>query len=139
MARSRRAFCLSLGAAVAAAVFAIGSPALAEVPPPNLTCSITGTSLAPGAKATATLKNVNEQPTFQIAGDTFTGYANKTLTLQVVRGKTKVLLTRIQVDGAGNILRSQRMPGTTLRIDDLLELTFNGQVVARGPVRRGRI
>jgi hypothetical protein len=139
MARSRRAFCLSLGAAVAAAVFAIGSSAVADVVIPNVTCSITGTSLAPGAKATATLKVVNKQPTFQITGDTFTAQANKTLTLQVVRGSTKLLLTRIQVDAAGNISRSLRAPGTTVRVGDLLELTFNNQVVARGTVRQGRI
>jgi hypothetical protein len=138
MARSRRAFCLSLSAAVAAAVFAIGSSAVAAIVIPKLTCSLTGTSLAPGAKATATFKLVNKQPTFQITGDTFTPFANKTLTLQIVRGNTKVLLTRVPVDGAGNISRTLRVPATTLRVDDLLQLTFDSAVVAGGPVRTAR-
>jgi hypothetical protein len=138
MARSRRAFCLKLGAAVAAAVFAIHSSAIAAIIIPNLTCSLTGTPLAPGAKATATLKLVNKQPTFQITGDTFTPFANKTLTLQIVRDKTKILLTRVQVDGAGNISRSLRAPATTLRVNDLLQLTFDSEVVAGGTVRQAR-
>jgi hypothetical protein len=139
MARSRRAFCLSLGAALAAAVLAIGTPAVAEVVIPNVLCALKGTQLAPTAKADATLKLLNKQPTFTITGNSFTQFKNKTLTLEIVRGKTKLLLTRITVDGAGNISRSLRVPGTTVRVDDVLQLTFEGKVVANGTVKAGRI
>jgi hypothetical protein len=130
---------LSFGAALAAAVLLVSAPVVAAVVVPNVICQLKGNPThAPGAKATATLKLVNNQPTFTITGDTFGQFKNHTLTLEIVRGKTKLLLTRVKVDAAQNISRTLRVPGTTVRVDDVLQLTYDNKLVASGLVRQGR-
>jgi hypothetical protein len=94
--------------------------------------ALEGTPLAAGAKATATFKAVAGQPTFSVTGNGFASQKNKTLTVKVVRGKTSFLLTRVAVDNAGNLARTLRIPATTLKTGDTLQLVNGVQVVATG-------
>lgn len=131
MVCSRRFLCVGLLAVIGTSVHAAGITL-------NQVTTITGTAAAPAATASSTFKLANGQPTFIINGSGFTTVKNKTLTVEIVRGKSKFLLTRITVDNAGNLTRSLRLPDTTLRVGDTIQLKFGNLLIASGVTKQAK-
>jgi hypothetical protein len=106
----------------------------AALPAPNLVGKLKGTSLAPLAAGDISFKllKAGEQPTFTLTCDNLGAFQGKAVTVEVIRGRTRLGLTRPRVSATGEVDVSLRLAATTLRAGDTIRLTESGRVLAEG-------